>query len=226
MVELPRVILAATVHEPCQRAAETGGMAVRTVSTEDGAERLPPRSAATRYWYGVSGARPVVLYDVTVPETEPTTSPLDRIRYLSGSGPVAGFDQWNVTEPVVSGPAVSPVGRSSGGLFQGAQITRPVIRPTTTRSAIPAGTAQPRRLRRGVGGAPAGAIGPRPPGSGGTPAASAGCTGENPAAGCAGVNPAVCCGVGEKPAVGCGVGVTSAAGCAGVNPAAGCGDGV
>jgi hypothetical protein len=35
MVELPRVILAATVHEPCQRAAETGGMAVRIVSTED-----------------------------------------------------------------------------------------------------------------------------------------------------------------------------------------------
>ena len=49
MVPLPRVILALTVHGPYQRAAETGGMAVRTTRMLDWAERLPPRSATTRY---------------------------------------------------------------------------------------------------------------------------------------------------------------------------------
>src|SRR6266568_6855543 len=45
----PRTILMATAHGPCKRAAESGGVDVLTTSTEDRAERLPPRTAATRY---------------------------------------------------------------------------------------------------------------------------------------------------------------------------------
>src|SRR6516165_5618341 len=42
----PRVSLMPTVHCPCSRAAETGGAAVVTTMTAEGAERFPPRSAA------------------------------------------------------------------------------------------------------------------------------------------------------------------------------------
>src|SRR5215470_7264495 len=55
----PRVSLMLTVHGPCSRAADTGGVAVVTTMTDDGAERLPSRSAATRYRYAVAGASPV-----------------------------------------------------------------------------------------------------------------------------------------------------------------------
>ena len=55
----PRVSFKPTAHCPCSRAAETGGVAVVTTMTGDGAERWPPRSAATRYRYAVAGARPV-----------------------------------------------------------------------------------------------------------------------------------------------------------------------
>src|SRR5262249_57102767 len=61
----PRVILILTVHGPCSRAADTGGVAVVTTMADDGAERLPPRSAATRYRYAVAGASPAPRYDVT-----------------------------------------------------------------------------------------------------------------------------------------------------------------
>src|SRR5262245_23960544 len=89
----PLVILMSTVHRPCQRAAETGGDLVFTVRAGERTDRVPSRTAATRYWYEVSGARPVLWKLVTVPGTEPTTLPLYRIRYLSGGGPVAGPDQ-------------------------------------------------------------------------------------------------------------------------------------
>src|SRR5262249_1180373 len=46
----PVVIRTSTVHRPCQRAAETGGDVVFTVRTGDSADRLPSRTAATRYW--------------------------------------------------------------------------------------------------------------------------------------------------------------------------------
>src|SRR6185437_786438 len=92
-----------------------------------------------------------------VPGTEPATWPLRRITYLPGSGPVAGPAQRNATEVVVDGPAVSPPGRSSGGLFHGAQISRPASRPSTT-----AATAQIRRGRR------AGAPGDGPAAGGGS----------------------------------------------------------
>src|SRR5712691_2871286 len=49
-VSAPLTILMLTLHGPCQRAAETGGAVVFTVRTADSTERLPPRSAATRYW--------------------------------------------------------------------------------------------------------------------------------------------------------------------------------
>src|SRR5690348_1280204 len=79
-----------------------------------------------------------------VPGTEPATWPLRRITYPPGGGPA----QRNATELVVDGPAVSPAGRSSGGLFHGAQISRPAIRPSTTTAAAAAtGTAQVRRWR-------------------------------------------------------------------------------
>src|SRR6478672_4021537 len=81
-----------------------------------------------------------------VPGTEPATWPSRRITYLPGGGPVAGPAQRNATELVVDGPAVSPPGRSSGGLFHGAQISRPAIRPSTTTAAA-AATAQVRRFR-------------------------------------------------------------------------------
>src|SRR5215469_12212605 len=55
----PWVSLRPTLHDPCSRAAETGGVTVVTTMTGDRAERLPPRSAATRYRYAVAGARPV-----------------------------------------------------------------------------------------------------------------------------------------------------------------------
>jgi len=56
--------------------------------------------------------------------------------------------QRNVTELVVEGPAVSPAGRSSGGLFHGAQSSRPASRPSTTTAATAiTGTAHFRRLR-------------------------------------------------------------------------------
>src|SRR5262249_39384037 len=135
MLAPPRMILMLTAHCPCSRAAETGGVAVATTMTDDRAERLPPRSAATRYRYAVAGASPVVWEEVAVPGTEPVTSPSRRITYLSGGGPVAGVDQPNETELVVDGPAVRPVGRSSGGGFHGAQITRPTTRPSTATIA-------------------------------------------------------------------------------------------
>src|SRR6266487_4167465 len=154
--EAPWTILTPTVHRPSRRAAETGGREVATTRTEDRAERLPPRTAATRNWYAVAGARPVPRYDVTVPGTEPMTLPSFRIRYLSGDGPLAGPAQRNATELVVEERATSPAGRSSGGLCHGAQITRPAIRPMTTTVAIATrGTAHFRRRR----GAPAGAAG-------------------------------------------------------------------
>jgi hypothetical protein len=174
-LEKPLMILMLTVHCPCHRAAEMGGVEVLTTRTDDRAERLPPRSAATRYRYVVAGARPVPWYDVTVPGTEAITLPSRRITYLSGAGPVAGRDQLNATEPVVEGPATSPAGRSSGGLFHGAQITRPTIRPSTATAAVAAtGMAHRRRPRRtaegtaeaagmaeaAVGGGSAGACGP------------------------------------------------------------------
>src|SRR6478672_5887898 len=94
-----------------------------------------------------------------VPGTEPATWPSRTITYLPGSGPVAGPAQRNATEVVVDGPAVSPPGRSSGGLFHGAQISRPAIRPSTTAAAA---TAQIRRGRR------AGAPGDGPAAGGGS----------------------------------------------------------
>src|SRR6266700_4736567 len=153
----PRTILMLTVHGPCKRAADMGGVEVLTTRTEDAAERLPPRTAATRYWYAVAGARPVPRYDMTVPGTEPITLPSCRIKYLPGGGPVAGRDQRNVTELVVDGPAVSPAGRSSGGLFHGAQISRPAIKPSTATIANAAtGTAHLRRPRTTAAGTASG----------------------------------------------------------------------
>ena len=70
-----------------------------------------------------------------MPGTEPTTLPLDRIWYLSGCGPEAGSDQWNITELVVAGPALSAVGRSSGGVRHGAQISTPAAIARTTTAA-------------------------------------------------------------------------------------------
>jgi hypothetical protein len=49
-------ILTPTVHRPSRRPADTGGREVATTRTEDRAERLPPRTAATRNWYAVAGA--------------------------------------------------------------------------------------------------------------------------------------------------------------------------
>src|SRR5262249_55671150 len=90
-------------------------------------------------------------WGVRVRGTEPTTWPSRRITYLSGGGPVAGRDQRNATELVVDGPAVKPAGRSSGGLFHGAQISRPASRPSTTTAATAiTGTAHARRLRGGA----------------------------------------------------------------------------
>src|SRR5215469_1890766 len=154
--EAPRTIFRWTVHAPCSRAAASGGMEVRTASAADRAERLPPRTAATRYWYALAGARPVTRYDVTVPRTEPITLPSCRIWYLSGGGPVAGPAQWNATELVVEVPAASPVGRSSGGLRHGAQSSRPTIRPSAATTAITA-TRKARLRRAGAGAAVMGA---------------------------------------------------------------------
>src|SRR6266487_3017275 len=153
--EAPWTILTPTVHRPSRRAAETGGREVATTRTEERAERLPPRTAATRNWYAVAGARPVPRYDVTVPGTEPIILPSFRIRYLSGGGPLAGPAQRNATELVVEEPATSPAGCSSGGLCHGAQITRPAISPMTTVAIATRGTAHFRRRR----GAPTGAAG-------------------------------------------------------------------
>src|SRR5215472_363724 len=61
--------------------------------------------------------------------------PWPRIRYLSGSGPVAGRDQWNAIELSVEGPAASPVGRRTGGTTHGAQTTRPAASPSITTAA-------------------------------------------------------------------------------------------
>src|SRR5215472_3302480 len=83
----------------------------------------------------VAGVRPVCRKDVAVPATEPTGESTLRIRYLSGSGPVRGRDQWKLTEFAVEGPATSPVGRSTGGWVHGAQTTRPAARPSTTTAA-------------------------------------------------------------------------------------------
>src|SRR4029077_18663830 len=63
----PRVVLMLTVHVPCSRPAARGGVAVVTTMTGDGAERLPPRSAATRYRYAVAGASPVPREEGVVP---------------------------------------------------------------------------------------------------------------------------------------------------------------
>src|SRR5215831_956783 len=46
----PLTFLRLTAHGTCKRAAEMGGVTVRTARTADSAERLPPRTAATRYW--------------------------------------------------------------------------------------------------------------------------------------------------------------------------------
>src|SRR6516164_426830 len=148
-------------------------MEVCTTSAADRAERLPPRTAAMRYWYAVSGARPATRYDVTVPGTEPITLPSCRTWYLSGGGPVAGRAQWKATELVVGVPAASPVGRSSGGLCHGAQISRPATRPTATTVTIAAGSTHLRRRRSVAGGAPVPA-GVKPAGSGGTDESSPG----------------------------------------------------
>src|SRR5215813_11733417 len=173
--EAPWTIFTPTVHRPCRRAAETGGRDVATTRTEDRAERCPPRTAATRNWYAVAGSRPVPRYDVTDPGTEPTTLPSSRITYLSGSGPVAGPAQRNATELVVEGPATSPVGRSSGGLFHGAQITRPAIKPSTATAAIATRGITHLRRRRGVA---AGPLGPADPAAGAGPAESAAASAE------------------------------------------------
>src|SRR5215475_646138 len=173
--EAPWTIFTPTVHRPCRRAAETGGREVATTRTGDRAERCPPRTAATRNWYAVAGSRPVPRYDVTDPGTEPTTLPSSRITYLSGSGPVAGPAQRNATDLVVEGPATSPVGRSSGGLFHGAQITRPAIKPSTATAAIATRGITHLRRRRSVA---AGPLGPADPAAGSGPTESAAASAE------------------------------------------------
>src|SRR5262245_39486049 len=45
----PLTILMVTVHVPCSRSAETGGVSVLTTRAGEKAERLPSRAAATRY---------------------------------------------------------------------------------------------------------------------------------------------------------------------------------
>jgi hypothetical protein len=154
---LPRTILRLTFHGPCQRAAEMGGVRVVTTMMADAADRLPPRTATTRYRYAMAGASPVPRYDVTVPGTEPITLRSCRIMYLSGAGPVAGPDQRNVTELVVEGPATSPAGRNNGGLCHGAQMTSPAITPATATTAIAimatARLPRPRRTTAGTTGA-------------------------------------------------------------------------
>src|SRR5215475_11987349 len=168
--EAPLTMFTPTVHRPGRRAAETGGREAATTRTEDRAERFPPRTAATRNWYAMAGARPVPRYDVTDPGTEPMILPSSRMTYLSGSGPVAGAAQRNETELVVEGPATSPVGRNTGGLFHGAQITRPAIKPSTTTAAIATSeTAHLRRLRGAAAGPPV----PADPAAGADPAESA-----------------------------------------------------
>src|SRR5262245_25472760 len=186
--EAPWTIFTPTVQRPSRRAAETGGREVATTRTEDSAERFPPRTAATRNWYAVAGARPVPRYDVTDPGTEPIILPSSRITYLSGSGPVAGPSQRNETELVVEEPATSPVGRNTGGLFHGAQITRPAIRPSTTTAAIATrGMAPFRRLR----GATAGPPGPADPAAGAAGSATASAElAASPAEPAAGAGPA------------------------------------
>src|SRR5215469_2727923 len=59
--EAPRTIFRWTVHAPCSRAAASGGMEVRTASTVDRAERLPPRTAAAVL---VCGGRSEARYPV------------------------------------------------------------------------------------------------------------------------------------------------------------------
>lgn len=153
----PRTILRLTFHGPCQRAAEMGGVRVVTTMMADAADRLPPRTATTRYRYAVAGASPVPRYDVTVPGIEPITLRSCMIMYLSGAGPVAGPDQRNATELVVEGPATSPAGRNSGGLCHGAHMTSPAITPATATTAIAimatARLPRPRRTTAGTAGA-------------------------------------------------------------------------
>src|SRR5215467_1306059 len=86
---------------------------------------------------------------MAVPATDPAVLPPARIRYLSGSGPVAGGDQRNEIEPAVAGPAASPAGRNTGGWFHGAQTARPAARAAATTTAATV-TTGPRRRRRGA----------------------------------------------------------------------------
>jgi hypothetical protein len=113
--EAPWTILTPTVHRPSRRAADTGGREVATTRTEDRAERLPPRTAATRNWYAVAGARPVPRYDVTVPGTEPITcrrsgSGTCRVADRSAGPPSGTRLSWCLRSPRRARPAAAAEG--------------------------------------------------------------------------------------------------------------------
>ena len=104
----------------------------------------------------MSGVSPVARYEVAVPGTEPVTLPFRRMRYCVGRGPLEGADQKIAAEVSVARPAVSRVGRATGGPAAECHLAQiAALAAIKTMAATPlTATTQLRRLERCLAVAP------------------------------------------------------------------------